>query len=307
MTSILTHTLTHISKNKYHYIYLLLLSALGTLHLIKGLPLFLIVVAILAIDFIRGKSYINLPLLMFQWAVVIEAVSWIIAILPCQLSIAGLFFTHLAAEFFLLINGIFYVQSKKGTHVIKTVYKLAFTGTAVFCLLSCIVSYFKIPDTHITSVSEALIYGEVTISPAGLYDRVLTSDTYEMSFATKRYSTNQKFAVHQSAEGYFGIAPMETDILLLSDINNSALEGNPVGFLAGESKSGQLWYILQDPAQGFYIVPAYNTSLYLVPDDNISADGEKYFVLSSQPYYYSLSRQYSGLEYYWAFWAEGLK
>ncbi len=306
ITNKLTRILTHIMDNKIHYIYLFLLSALGILFLIKGLPLFLIILAILAFTNIRGKDNLNLPLLMFQSAVIIEAVSWLITFIPCQLSIAGLVFTHLGAELYLLLNGVLYAASTKGRPHFKVLYKIGYTLVTAFCILSCLVSFVKIPDTHISSVAEALIYEKITISPAGDYDKALTSDVYEISYTPSRHTTNQQFSVHQSAEGYFGITPMETDILLLADINNSTLEGNPVGFTAAESKSGQLWYILQDPDQGFYIVPAYDMSLYLAPSDTLGEDGEKYFVLSSQPYYYSFSRQYSGLEYYWAFWAEGL-
>ncbi len=303
----MTKILTHILENKRHYIYLLLLSALGILFLIKGIPFFLIIAAIIVDDIIRDKNNINLPLLMLQSAGVMEAASWIITFIPCQLSVAGIIFTHLGSELYLLLTGGLYIISQKGLSYIKTLCKLSYTLVTAFCIMSCVLAFVKIPDTYISSVEEVLTYGEITISPADDYSKVLTSDGNEMFFSNNRYTTNQRFAVHQSAEGYFGITPMETNSYLLTDINNSILVGNSVGLFTGESKSGQLWYILQDPDQGFYVVPAYDMSLYLAPSDTLGEDGEKYFVLSSQPYYYSFSRQYSGLEYYWAFWAEGLK
>lgn len=299
--------ITNILNNKKHYIYLAFLSFLGSFFLIKGIPLFLIVVAVLAYDLIRGKNTLNLPLLFFQTAAVLELVTWIITILPCSLSIAGAAFMYLGSEIFLLITGALYALSTKYEKWFKGFYKFLYLTLTYFCLISFVLALFKLQDTRLDTREELFTGQTLLISPAGKTGKDLTTDHYELSLAASRHSSHQHFILYESASGFDSIIPEDHPDYVLSAINNTIAEGEAVGFLTAESKEGQLWYIRQDPEQGFYIVPAYDESLYLTPSTQVSYNGDSYFELSTTPYYYSFSREYTFADYYWAFWAEGLR
>lgn len=297
----------NILNNKKHYIYLALLSLLGIFFLMYGIPLFLIIVAVLAYGLIKGKNSLNLPLLFWQVAVVMELASWLIDLSSSPKSVAGKVFEYFGAEIFLLFAGIIYFLSTKEIKIFERLYRFLYLTLTYFCIISFVLALFKLQDTRLDTREELFTGQTLLISPAGKTSKDLTTDHYDLSLAGCRHDSSQHFILYESASGYDSIIPEDHPDYVLSAIDNSIAEGESVGFLTAESKEGQLWYIRQDPEQGFYIVPAYDESLYLTPSTQVSYNGDSYFELSSTPYYYSFSREYTFADYYWAFWAEGLR